>query len=267
LYEAMPRVVAITGASAGIGRATAVRLARDGASLVLLARRQERLDQVVSHVRDAGGRAIAVPGDVAREGDIDRMVSAAVSTFGRLDVMMCNAGIGYHGTIDETPTAVMRQLVDTNILGTLYAARAALRVFRRQDSGHLIAVSSIVGRRGVPGAGLYAATKAAQAGLIEALRAECVGTGLHASIVYPVSVESEFRAAQFRDYGRRIEGHGPRQQADEVAEAIASCIARPRPEVYPYRLAKWLAVINVVAPGVADRLTRRYGRRVAPPVP
>lgn len=263
----MPRVVAITGASAGIGRATAVRLARDGASLVLLARRRARLGEVVAAVNDAGGRAIAVEGDVAREADVDRMVSEAVSAFGRLDVMICNAGIGYHGTIDETPTAVMRQLVDTNILGTLYAARAALAVFRRQGSGHLIAVSSIVGRRGVPGAGLYAATKAAQAGLVEALRAEFVGTGLEASIVYPVSVESEFRDAQFRDYGRRVDGHGPRQQSEDVAEAIASCITRPRPEVYPYRRAKWLAVINVVAPGIADRLTQRYGRHVAPPVP
>lgn len=261
----MPPVVAITGASSGIGRATALRLARDGAAVALLARRREPLQQLADAISGTGGRALAVAGDVTAEDDIRAFVDATLSLFGRLDVMICNAGIGYHGTLDDTPPEVMRRLVDTNVMGTLYAAQAALAVFRRQGSGHLIAVSSIVGRRGVPGASVYSATKAAQVGMVEALRAEFLGSGLHASIVYPVSVESEFRDAQYRDYGRRVEGHGPRQSAEDVADAIAECVAHPRPEVYPYRRAKWLAVLNVVTPSWADRLTRRYGRRVAEP--
>lgn len=265
MYGAMPPVVAITGASSGIGRATALRLARDGASVAVLARRREPLEQLAGAVTSAGGQALAVPGDVTIENDVRVFVARTVSTFGRLDVMVCNAGIGYHGSLDDTPPEVMRRLMDTNVMGTLYAARAALEVFRRQGTGHLIAVSSIVGRRGVPGAGVYSATKAAQIGMIEALRAEFLGSGLHASIVYPVSVASEFRDAQYRDYGRRVEGHGPKQSAEEVADAIADCVARPRPEVYPYRLAKWLAVMSVVAPAWADRFTQRYGRRVVPP--
>lgn len=257
-----PAVVAITGASSGIGRATAELLAARGHPVALLARRAGRLAAVTDAITAAGGQAVGVTGDVAREVDVRRFVAATLEVFGRLDVMVCNAGLGYHGALDDTPGEVMRRLVDVNVLGTLYAAEAALQVFRTQGTGHIIAVSSIVGRRGVPGASLYAATKAAQAGFIEALRAEFAGTPLRASIVYPVSVDTEFREAQRRDYGREVRGHGPRQSAEAVARRIARCIDAPRAEVYPYPAARALAVLNVLAPAFTDRLTRRFGRRV-----
>jgi NADP-dependent 3-hydroxy acid dehydrogenase YdfG len=260
-----PLVVAITGASAGIGRATAERLAADGDIVVLFARRAGLLDTMAEDIRARGGHALAVPGDVCREPDVRAMVALSVSRFGKLDAMICNAGIGYNGTLDDTPPDAMRRLVDTNVMGTLYAAGAALEVFRRQGFGHIIAVSSIVGRRGVPGTAVYSATKAAQAGLIEALRAEFVGTDLRASIVYPVGVETEFHDAQHRHFGRRGQGRGPRQSAAYVADRIVSCIRSPRPEVYPHRLSRGLAIVNVLAPGVSDRLVRRFGRRVAAP--
>jgi NADP-dependent 3-hydroxy acid dehydrogenase YdfG len=260
-----PRVVAITGASSGIGAATAELLASRGDAVALFARRADRLEAIAERIRASGGRAIAVPGDVRQPAALRDFVADATSAFGRLDVMICNAGIGYHGTLDDTPPEVMRRLVETNVLGTLYAADAAIAVFRRQGAGHVIAVSSIVGRRGVPGASVYAATKAAQAGLIESLRAEFVGSELRASIIYPVGVETEFREAQRRDYGRDVRGHGPRQSAAHVARRIAACIASPRAEVYPYAPARALAVLNAVAPATADRLARRFGRRIAPP--
>jgi NADP-dependent 3-hydroxy acid dehydrogenase YdfG len=262
----MGRVAAITGASSGIGRATAVALAREGAGVVVSARRRDRLDTLVGEISADGGRAIAVPGDVTVEADMRALVDRALESHGRLDVMICNAGIGYHGTLDDTPPDVMRRLVDVNLMGTMYAAAAALPVFRRQCRGHIIAISSIAGRRGIPGMSVYSATKAAQIGFIEGLRAEFAGTDLHASIVYPVSTtETEFREAIHRDYGREITRKGPRQTADDVARMIVDCVVSPKAEVYTLTKAKWFAVLGVIAPARSDRLAKKFGRRAVPP--
>ncbi len=156
------------------------------------------------------------------------LVERAIAAFGRIDVMVCNAGIGYHGPFEATPAPVMRRLVDVNLLGTLYAAQAALVAMRRQGHGHIIAISSIVGRRGIGGSAAYSATKAAQVGLIEGLRAECHGTAIHASVVLPVSTMTEFHAAMARTFGHAGTGRGPQQSADQVARAIVRCIVSPR---------------------------------------
>ena len=257
-------VIAITGASAGIGRATALRLAAEGAAVVVSARRAERLAAVVGEISQAGGRALAVPGDVTSAGDMRALVAAAVKTFGRLDVMVCNAGIGYHGTLEETSPEAMRRVVDVNVLGTLYAARAAMIVMRPQGSGHIIAVSSMAGRRGIGGLPLYSATKAAQIGLIESLRAEFAGTALHASVIFPVAAATEFHEVVARDFGYTVSGSGPQQSADAVARTIADCIVSPRAEVYPVRKGRWLAIANAIAPARVDRLAQRWSRRRRP---
>ncbi|MGC4085003.1 MAG: SDR family NAD(P)-dependent oxidoreductase [Vicinamibacterales bacterium] len=146
----MNTVVAITGASAGIGRATAARLAREGASVAICARRADTLEAVADELRRAGGRVVAIPADVTRADDMARFVAATQDAFGRIDVMMCNAGFGIYGEIDRVTPEQMQQLMDVNFTGTFLAARAALPIFRAQASGHIIVVSSIVGRRGVP---------------------------------------------------------------------------------------------------------------------
>lgn len=256
------KVICITGASAGIGLACAERLCADGAAVVLGARRLDRLESIAAGLRTKGGRVHVVRADVTRAEEMRALVQAAVDAFGRLDVMICNAGVGYYGPLDDTPPEVMRRLVDVNVLGTMYAAHAALPVFRRQGSGHVIAMSSISGRRGFGGASVYSATKAAQIGLIEALRAEFVGTNLHASLIYPVTVNTEFRDVHLREYGRRVEGAGPRQSAESVAAMVAECIANPAAEVYPFRKVRWLAILSVLAPERMDRFVRRYHRRV-----
>ena len=256
-------VVAITGASAGIGRATALALARLASSLALCARREDVLDAVGEEVRRLGGQALVVAADVSHEADMNRFVARTVEHFGRLDVMICNAGFGIYGTIDQIAAADMRRLIDVNYMGTYHAARAALPVFRRQAAGHVVIISSIVGKRGVPYVGAYAATKFAQVGLAECLRAELVGTDIHVTVVYPISTETEFFQVMTRESGHATRAAGPRQSAERVADAIARAIERPTPEVYPYRLAKWLAIINAVAPGLSDRLVKRWGRKPA----
>jgi NADP-dependent 3-hydroxy acid dehydrogenase YdfG len=255
------RVVAITGASAGIGRATAVRLGRDGASVVVSARRGDRLNELARDIESLGGQALAVVADVTREDDMQRLVRASLDRFGRLDVMICNAGFGIEGSADEVTSEAMRLLVEVNYFGTFYGARAALPVFRQQQSGHLIFVSSIVGKRGVPHMGAYSATKFAQVGLAECLRAELVGTNIHVSVVLPVSTETEFTEVMLRIGGVASRAHGPRQSAEQVADAIARGIARPAGEIYPYRKARGLVVLNALAPGICDRFVKRFGRQ------
>lgn len=255
------KVVVITGASAGIGRACAERLAGGGAAVVVSARRATLLADVARGIIERGGRALAVPGDVTHPDDMRRLVKSAVEHFGRLDVMICNAGIGFHGGLTDTTPEIADRLVRVNLLGTIYAARAACEVFARQRSGHVIAVSSVVGLRGVPGSSVYSATKAAQKAFIESLRSEFLGTGVQASVVFPISTRTEFREAMARDFGHAVEGLGPRQSVDLVAAAIERCIRSPRAEVYPYRLAWWLALLNTMAPATIDRMVKRYERR------
>lgn len=254
-------VVAITGASSGIGLACARELARAGASVVLGARRTERLDDAVAEIAAAGGRALAVTLDVTSEPEVAAFVERARTAFGGLDVMICNAGFGYYGTLEQTPPDVMRQMVDVNYMGTYYAARAALPLFRAQGKGHLIFVSSIVARRGIAFMGGYTATKAAQSGLAESLRTEFAGTPIHVSCVYPISTRTEFHDAMERDFGHAVTGMGPRQPVEIVARAIADCIRRPRPEVYPYAKSRALAMLSLAAPAFTDGFVRKFGRR------
>lgn len=255
------RVAIITGASAGIGRACAEHFAREGMAVVLAARRADRLDAATRTIRATGGRAEAVTADVTSETDMEQLVAHAQRTFGALDVMVCNAGFGYYGTVEETPPEVMRRMMEVNFIGTYLGARAALPVFRRQGRGHLIIVSSIVGRRGISQMSGYSATKAAQVGFAESLRSEFGGTPIHVSVVFPISTETEFRHAMERDYGHTVAGIGPKQTADHVARAMVKCLRRPRPEVYPHAPSRALTILNAAAPALTDRLVRKYGRR------
>jgi NADP-dependent 3-hydroxy acid dehydrogenase YdfG len=257
----VPVIVAITGASSGIGRACAERIARCGHAVVLNARRAELLQDVVTAITSSGGRALAAPGDVTSADDMRAFVAQGVEAFGRLDAMICNAGIGFHGTLGQSTPQISKQLVDVNVLGTLYAAHAAHEVFARQGSGHLIAISSVAGLRGVSGMSVYSATKAAQIGFIEGLRTEFLGSGLHASIVYPVSTRTEFHAAMHRTFGHAVHGKGPKQDAASVAEAVIRCLEHPRGEVFPYGPARWLRLANALSPTLVDRFMRRFSRR------
>ena len=254
------RVAVITGASSGIGLACAKHLAREGVAVVLGARRGALLEETAEQIRAAGGRAAVLELDVTREAEVRALVALATTEFGRLDVMLCNAGFGYYAPIDETPTDVMQRMMDVNFMGTFHGAAAALPIFRAQNSGHLIFVSSIVGRRGIPKMGAYTATKAAQAGLAESLRSEFNGSPIHVSCVYPVSTPTEFIDAMARDFGHRISGLGPKQSVDDVAAAIVRCVERPRPEVYPNAWSRGLTVLNALLPGFTDDFVRKYGR-------
>jgi NAD(P)-dependent dehydrogenase (short-subunit alcohol dehydrogenase family) len=255
------RVALISGASAGIGAATAVALGAKGCAVTLLARRRDRLEDVAGRVRAAGGRALVVDGDVTADDDVARAIDQTIAAFGHLDIVVANAGAGLHGSLRDTSPDAMARLMDLNYMGTFLLARQALPHLLRAPRASLIVVSSIVGRRGLGWGGAYAATKFAQVGLAESLRVELAGTAVRVGIVFPVSTETEFRDAMAREQGFAIEGHGPRQSADHVARAIVRGIERGRPEIHPHPSSKLLAILGVTFPGLADRLVRRYGRK------
>jgi short-subunit dehydrogenase len=257
----MSLVVAITGASAGIGRATAVRLARDGAAVAICARRPDRLEETAEAVRQAGGTALVLVADVTRDADMRAFVEQTVTRFGRLDAMLCNAGYGIYGSIEQIAPDEMERVMDVNYLGTYHAARAAMEAFRRQQRGHLLIVSSVVGKRGIPYMGAYAATKFAQVGLAECMRAELRGSGIHVSVVFPISTETEFFEVMTKRSGFATRAGGPRQSAADVAEAIARGLRNPTPEIYPFRGARGLVLLNAIAPGLTDRIVKRWGRK------
>jgi NAD(P)-dependent dehydrogenase (short-subunit alcohol dehydrogenase family) len=255
------RTAVITGASSGIGEACALAFAREGPHVVLAARRADQLDRVARAVAAVGGTATAVTCDVTDAAQVDAAVQHAMAVTGRLDVMVCNAGLGYNGRLDETDAATMRHLMEVNYFGTFHAARAAVRHFRGAGKGHLFIVSSIVGRKGVPRMSAYAATKFAQVGLGESVRAELAGTGIHVTLVYPISTDTGFRSAMVREWGLDVAGSGPRQSAEHVAAAMVGALRRPRPDVYPWRLARVVPAAAALLPGLADWLSGRFTRK------
>lgn len=256
------RVVAITGASAGIGRACALAFAARGARVVIGARRVDRLQEVAAAVRAMGSEAVAFPLDVAERVQVEAFVAAAVARYGRLDVLVNNAGYGVRGTVAATPPEAYEQLMRVNYLGTVYGCRAAVPVMVGQGAGVIINVSSIVGHRSLPTGGAYAATKAAQISLTEALRVELRGTGVHACSVHPVGTETEFGDVQARASGDPApKPFGPQQPAGAVADAIVRCAEHPRPEVYPYWPSRAIVWLNAVAPGLVDWLSARAARQ------
>ena len=256
------RVVAITGASAGIGRQCVLAFSRAGARVAAAARRLERLEALAQEVRAARGEVLVMKVDVADADEVRRFIGAVVERFGRLDVLVNNAGYGVRGSVEDTPVASYERLMRVNFLGTVHGCQAALPVMRGQGAGVIVNVSSIVGHRALPSGAAYAATKAAQISLTESLRAELRGTGVHACSVHPVGTATEFGAVAARESGASApeKGMGPQQSARHVAEAIVRCARRPRPEVYPYPASRMIVWLNALAPGLCDWLAWRASR-------
>lgn len=239
------KVVAITGASSGLGEATARHLAALGAKVVLGARRADRLNTIVADITKAGGEAEAVAVDVAKSDDVFAFVKAAQSRFGRLDVLINNAGLMPLSTFDQAKIKEWDQMIDVNIKGTLYGIAAALPVFRAQESGHFINVSSTAGHNVRPTLGVYAGTKHAVRAISEGLRQE-VGDKIRVTIISPGAVESEL-AETISDPQLKHQIKTYREMAIPavaVAEAIAYAIGQPanvdineilmRPTAQPY---------------------------------
>ncbi|WP_433174387.1 SDR family oxidoreductase [Actinoallomurus sp. CA-150999] len=223
------KVVAITGASSGIGEATALLLAEHGAAVVLGARRTQRLDELAQDIRDRGGRAITCATDVTRREDLEGLVGRAVAEFGRLDVLVGNAGIAKIGPMADLDVDGWSAMIDVNLHGVLHGIAAALPVFRRQGQGHLVTTVSTSGLKIVPTQAVYAATKNAVRTLLEALRQESTDGMLRTTAVSPGYVRTELvdsvDNADVREARRNMAEFAIAPEA--VARAIAFAIEQP----------------------------------------
>jgi len=218
-------VVAITGASAGIGAAAAYDLVAAGARVAVSARRQDRLSRMVDDLGD--DRVVAVTGDVRDPALNDALVKAAVDRWGRLDTMVANAGIGAYGGILDLDDATLTGMVETNFLGTVWSVRSAVRQFRGQgDGGDLIVVSSVAGFRGGAEEAVYAGTKHAQVGLAGSLDRELRAEGIRGTLICPAGTATEFAIGAGRTAGApELDAF---LRAEDVAHAIRVVLEQPR---------------------------------------
>ncbi|MFE5178554.1 SDR family oxidoreductase [Streptomyces sp. NPDC056634] len=223
------KVVAITGASSGIGEATALLLAERGARLVLGARRSERLEELVARIEKAGGEAVQIRTDVTRLDDVRALVGLAGERFGRLDVLISNAGVGTISPLDDLRTAEWDHMVDVNIKGVLHGIGAALPVFRAQGGGHFVTTASTAAFRVAPAMAVYAGTKTAVRAICEGLRQEA-GPTVRVSTVSPGVIDTDFAEASTNERVR-AEITGMRDRVaippSAIARAIAFAIEQP----------------------------------------
>jgi NADP-dependent 3-hydroxy acid dehydrogenase YdfG len=224
------RVVAITGASSGIGEATALALAAAGAKVALAARRADRLEDIVRRIEAAGGEAVAIPTDVADESQANAFVRTAAERFGRLDALVNNAGVMQLGPIDGAPTDEWRRMVDVNIFGVLYCTHAALPIMREAGGGHIVNVSSVGGKVVGTYSGVYSLTKFGLGAFTEALRRESIAAGIRVTLVVPGSTATELRSHTreevLAETVQAFAGVTPLDPAD-IAAAIVSALAQP----------------------------------------
>ncbi len=218
-------VVAITGASAGIGAATAYDLVGAGARVAVSARREDRLAKIVGDLGD--DRVVPVVGDVRDPALNDALVRAAVDRWGRLDTMVANAGIGAYGGIMDLDDATLTEMVETNYLGTVWSVRSAVRQFRAQgDGGDLIIVSSVAGFRGGADEAVYAGTKHAQVGLAGSLDRELRAEGTRVTLICPAGTATEFAIGAGRTEGSpELDDY---LRPEDVAHAIRAVLEQPR---------------------------------------
>ncbi len=224
------KVVAVTGASSGIGEATALACARVGATVALAARRADRIDALAQRIIDDGGRAIAVATDVGDEAQARAFVARAYSELGRLDVLVNNAGVMLLGPIEDAPTEEWRRMIDANVFGVLYCTHAALPLMRDQGSGHIVNVSSVAGRIARAGSGVYNLTKFGVGAFSESLRQEGVAMGVRVTIIEPGAVATELpghnRPEVLEQMAKRFAGVTP-LSAQDIADAVVYAIGQP----------------------------------------
>lgn len=245
-------VVIVTGASAGIGAAIARALLREGASVMLTARRAERLAALATEMAGAPGRCAWLAGDIQDPAFGAQLVTATLERFGRVDVLINNAGLGHRSHLSDLPHDHLHTIIATNLYGVLYTTQAVLPTLRAQGSGQIINVSSIVGQRPLPRSAVYAASKAALNMVSRALRIELRGSGITVTLLYPGLTETEFHKGVLGGARRRV---FPGVAAERVARVTLRAIRKRQREVYVTPLDWAFTHLNRLFPRLSDWLT------------
>jgi len=244
-------VVLVTGASAGIGRVAAARFAARGARVLVHGRDPERARQVADEVH---GRAVL--GDLAVAADRQRVAAEAVDAFGRVDVLVNNAGFGYLGPVSVMDVDVIRRLVEVNLLASIELTRSLLPGMLERNRGAVCFVTSIAGRTGVAGEAVYSATKAGLDAFADSLRGETARSGVNISVVVPGVVDTGFFETRGNLYARTFPRPIP---AGAVADAVVRAVQRDRAEEWRPRWLRIAPTVRALAPGAFRRLAIRVG--------
>jgi short-subunit dehydrogenase len=265
------KVLIITGASSGIGAATALEAARHHMRIVLAARRPDRLEQIAAQVRAAGSQALCVPTDLADPAAIDPLISRTVETFGTVDILLANAGFGHMASYADVASpaeeSIEQRMWEVNYFAAQRCIRAVVPIFRAQGSGHIMLCSSVVGVFGLPYYASYAATKAAQHAMLASLALELEPDHIDVTGIFPAGTRTEFFEAVARQSGSdAISENTPAifmKSADAVARAIVRAMRRPRPEVWPSLPTRLAAGLWTLLPGFRQWCLRFHARRCA----
>ncbi|GAB3784234.1 SDR family NAD(P)-dependent oxidoreductase [Dyella agri] len=225
------RIALVTGASSGIGEATALELARQGARVAIAARRRDRLEALAKELAALGAEPLVLVADLADEADAQRIVRETEQHFGRLDILVNNAGVMYLEPIAEADLGRWRQMLELNVLGLIAATQAALAGMRARRDGHIVNVSSTAGRIANPNAGGYAATKFGVVAFSESLRREVYKDNIRVSVIEPGAVATELREhighTATKDALNAWADSMRQLQSQDIAEVIAFCVSRP----------------------------------------
>ena len=224
------KVALVTGASSGIGKATALMLAAEGARVAIAARRVERLNDLADRIRRDGGDAMPIEADVADEAEASDMVDKTLKAFGQIDMLLNVAGVGVAAGFQNTTTAEYRKMVDVNFLGLLYSIHAALPVMKRQGEGHIVIVSSGTGRYIHPST-VYSGTKHAASAMAESLRREIGKDWIRVTTIEPGAVRTEFVSHMRDEIRASVEqrlGDMVQLESDDIAAAILYAVTQPR---------------------------------------
>ena len=256
----------ITGASSGIGAATAVACAAAGMPVGLMARRADKLEETRGRIERDGGRAIAVVGDVTDADSNLELIAKAEEAFGDLYGVIANAGYGAEVECATMPLDEIRAMFEVNFYGAMMLVQPAIEKFRARGSGHAMMVSSCLSKIGLPKYGAYCASKATQDYFCRAMRHELRGTGVHVSSVHPVGTKTEFfdEAAKKSKGGKlKLAGSSERfmQTPEKVAGAMVKCLRKPKGEVWTSPLARIGLGAAVMMPGVTDWVLGRMVER------
>ncbi|MBC3788262.1 SDR family oxidoreductase [Spirosoma utsteinense] len=250
-------VLLITGASSGIGRAMAFAFGREGAKIVICARKADALEQVRQELQQAHIEVLALTADVSVEADVKRLIEQTIAHFGQLNILINNAGISMRSMLIDTDPAVIQKVMDVNFMGTVYATRYALPHIMK-TKGSIVGISSIAGFRGLPVRSGYSASKFAMNGFLEALRTELLHSGVHVLTACPGFTASNIRFAALgadgQVVGETMRDEGSMMTAEECADHILRAVKNRRRDLILTTQGKFTIWLNKWAPALMDKL-------------